>query len=124
MKKIVILGGGILGLSTAYYMAIAGAADIIVVLEPDPTHALAAAACSAGGARLMHGLRESIEMSRYGQEVYCKFASLMDVDGSPGEFLFPDYGYLYLARGSEDVAAIEQRWQVQKDAGVANELLD
>lgn len=124
MKKIVIVGGSIMGSSTAYHMAMAGAADRIVVVEPDPTYALAAAPRSAGGVRLMHGLRENIEMSRYGQEVYSNFASLMDVEGSPGEFLFREYGYLYLVRGSEDVAAIEQSWQVQKDAGVANELLD
>ena len=100
MKKIVIVGGGIMGSSTAYYMAIAGAADRIVVLEPDPTYALAAAVCSAGGARLMHGLCENIEMSRYGQEVYGKCASLVDVDGSPGGFLIPDYGYLHPVCGS------------------------
>ena len=124
MKKIVIVGGSIMGSSTAYNMATAGAADRILVVEPDPTYALAAAPRSAGGVRLMHGLRENIEMSRYGQEVYRNFASLKDVNGSPGEFLFRDYGYLYLVRGREDLAAIEKSWQVQKDAGVANELLD
>lgn len=49
MKKIVVVGGSIIGSSTAYHMAMAGAADRIVVVEPDPTYALAAAPRSAGG---------------------------------------------------------------------------
>ncbi|MEM8975544.1 MAG: FAD-binding oxidoreductase [Pseudomonadota bacterium] len=123
MKKIVIIGGSIMGSSTAYHMAMAGAADNIVVIEPDPTYGQAAAPRSAGGVRLMHGLRENIEMSRYGQEVYRNFASLMDVDGEPGEFLFREYGYLYLVAGREDVATAEQSWRLQTEAGVANEML-
>ncbi len=124
MKKIVIIGGSIMGSSTAYHMAMAGAADSIVVVEPDPTYGLAAAPRSAGGVRLMHGLSENIEMSRYGQEVYRNFATLMDVDGDPGEFPFREYGYLYLVAGSKDVAAAEESLKLQKDAGVANVLLD
>ncbi|MGI9424636.1 MAG: NAD(P)/FAD-dependent oxidoreductase [Hyphomicrobiaceae bacterium] len=123
MSHIVVIGGSIMGSSLAYHMAMAGHADALRVIEPDPTYALAAAPRSAGGVRLMHSLPENIEMSRYGQAVYRDFARLMDVDGEPGFFPFRDYGYLHLVTGSEAVAAAEENWRVQTSLGAENELL-
>jgi FAD-dependent oxidoreductase domain-containing protein 1 len=122
-KPIVIIGGSIMGSSLAYHLALAGHADRTIVIEPDPTYEWAAAPRSAGGVRLMHGLPENIEMSRYGRAFYKDFARLMDVDGEPGTFAFREYGYLYLVAGAEQVAAAEQSLQVQKAQGVANTLL-
>ncbi len=123
MSPIVVIGGSIMGSSLAYHMAVAGHADELIVIEPDPTYSLAAAPRSAGGVRLMHGLPENIEMSRYGQEVYRDFARLMDVDGEPGSFPFHEYGYLHLVAGPQEVAATEQNWRTQTSLGVNNELL-
>ena len=123
MSHIIVIGGSIMGSSFAYHMAMAGHADAIRVIEPDPTYALAAAPRSAGGVRLMHSLPENIEMSRYGQAVYRDFARLMDVDGEPGSFAFRDYGYLHLVAGSDAVATAEENWRVQTSHGAENELL-
>jgi glycine/D-amino acid oxidase-like deaminating enzyme len=124
MADIIIIGGSIMGSSIAYHLAQSGRAGHVCVIEPDPNYELAAAPRSSGGVRLMHGLPENIEMSRYGREVYKDFARLMDVDGLPGSFEFLEHGYLYLAAGSEQVAAAEESWQVQKDLGVPNDLID
>ncbi len=123
MSHVIVIGGSIMGSSFAYHMAMAGHADTLKVIEPDPTYELAAAPRSAGGVRLMHSLPENIEMSRYGQAIYRDFANLMDVDGEPGSFAFRNYGYLHLVAGSEAVAAAEQNWQVQTSLGAKNELL-
>lgn len=123
MAGIVVVGGSIMGSSLAYHMAMAGHADALLVVEPDPSYEWAAAPRSAGGVRLMHSLPENIEMSRYGQEVYRDFARLMDVDGEPGVFPFREYGYLHLVAGTKDVAAVERNWRTQTELGVANELL-
>ena len=113
-----------MGSSIAYHLGLAGAADRVRVVEPDPTYEWAAAPRAAGGVRLMHGLPENIEMSRYGREVYRNFAALMDVDGEPGTFPFLEYGYLYLVVGHEAVAEAQASLKVQREAGVPNELLD
>lgn len=105
-------------------MAMAGRAGDVCVIEPDPTYEWAAAPRSAGGVRLMYGLPENIEMSRYGREVFLDFARLMDVDGEPGVFPYRRHGYLYLASGSANVRGMETSFAVQTDQGVANELLD
>ena len=38
MAKIVIIGGGVIGSSIAYHLAMAGHAADVVVVEPDPTY--------------------------------------------------------------------------------------
>ena len=50
MESIVIIGGGIIGSSTAYHLAMAGLSDQVTVLEPDPTYEFAATPKSSGGA--------------------------------------------------------------------------
>jgi glycine/D-amino acid oxidase-like deaminating enzyme len=124
MADIVIIGGSIMGSSIAYHLAAAGKAGDVCVIEPDPTYEFAAAPRSSGGVRLMHGLVENIEMSRYGQEFYRDFANRVDVDGEPGRFDFLDYGYLHLLRGGEDIAAAEQNCALQNAHGASNEMID
>ncbi len=124
MADIIIIGGSIMGSSIAYHLAMTGRAGDVYVIEPDPTYEWAAAPRSSGGVRLMHGLFENIEMSRYGREVYKNFAQLMDVDGLPGSFDFLEHGYLYLVAGPDDVAAAEESWKIQTGLGVPNDLLD
>lgn len=124
MADIIIIGGSIMGSSIAYHLAMTGRAGDVCVIEPDPTYEWAAAPRSSGGVRLMHGLFENIEMSRYGREVYKNFAELMDVDGLPGSFDFLEHGYLYLVAGPDDVAAAEESWKIQTGLGVPNDLLD
>ena len=124
MADIIIIGGSIMGSSIAYHLGMTGRAGDVCVIEPDPAYEWAAAPRSSGGVRLMHGLVENIEMSRYGREVYKNFAQLMDVDGLPGSFDFLEHGYLYLVAGPDDVAAAEESWKIQTGLGVPNDLLD
>jgi glycine/D-amino acid oxidase-like deaminating enzyme len=51
MAKIAIIGGGVIGSSTAYYLASAGHAADVVVIEPDPTYEFAATPRATGGIR-------------------------------------------------------------------------
>ena len=124
MADIIIIGGSIMGSSIAYHLSVTGRAGEVCVIEPDPTYEWAAAPRSSGGIRLMHGLLENIEMSRYGREMYKNFAELMDVDGLPGGFEFLEHGYLYLVSGSKGVKEAEESWKLQTDLGVPNDLLD
>ena len=50
MERIVIVGGGIVGSCVAYHLALAGAAAVVTVVEPDPTYAFA----GFSGHGLMH----------------------------------------------------------------------
>ena len=87
-----------MGSSIAYHLSVTGRAGDVRVIEPDPTYEWAAAPRSSGGVRLMHGLIENIEMSRYGRQVYKNFTKMMDVDGLPGSFNFLENGFFEFLR--------------------------
>ena len=99
MAKIAIIGGGVIGSSIAYYLALAGHAADVVVIEPDPTYEFAATPRATGGIRQLFTVPENIRMAQYGHEVYGQFETLMAVDGDPAPIDFHREGYLWLGSG-------------------------
>ena len=106
-----------------HHMAIEGRTSDVIVVEPDPAYEFAAAPRSAGGIRLMYGLPENIEMSRYGR-VFRNFANLMDVDGALRCVRLPS---TWLSVPCERLTSgwrTELSCEVQRQAGVTNDLVD
>ena len=99
LAKVVIIGGGVIGSSIAYYLAQAGYAGGVVVVEPDPTYEFAATPPATGGIRQLYTVPENIRMSQYGHEIYGQFETLMAVDGEPARIDFHRAGYLWLGSG-------------------------
>jgi FAD-dependent oxidoreductase domain-containing protein 1 len=124
MKRIVIVGGGIMGSCIAYHLALAGAAADVVVVEPDPTYEFAATPRAVGGIRLQHALPENVEMSLYGDSVYSDFAN--KVTGGAVQFdpQFYRMGYLYMVRGAAQVAALNAIADMLEAKGVCLFRLD
>ena len=124
MAKIVIIGGGVIGSSTAYHLALAGHAADVVVIEPDPTYEFAASPRATGGIRQLFTVPENIRMAQYGHEIYGQFETLMAVDGEPARIDFHRMGYLWLGSGRDDVDALMANWRVQTAHDARVELLD
>lgn len=124
MPKIVIVGGGIMGSSIAYHLAKAGAAADVTVIEPDPTYQWAATPRSVGGVRLLQGLRQNAEMSLYGHDVYSRFHERVVVDGGSYGVELRKEGYMFLVRGADRAAALEADARMQRELGIAVEILD
>ena len=124
MAKIVIIGGGVIGSATAYYLALAGHAADVVVVEPDPTYEFAATPRATGGIRQLFTVPENIRMAQYGHEVYGAFETLMAVNGDPAPTDFHRQGYLWLGSGQADIDSPIANWQVQTAHDARVELLD
>jgi FAD-dependent oxidoreductase domain-containing protein 1 len=124
MTKIVIIGGGVIGSSIAYHLAVAGHAADVVVVEPDPTYEFAASPRATGGIRQLFTVPENIRMAQYGHEIYGQFETLMAVDGEPAPINFHGMGYLWLGSGKADVDALMANWRVQTAHDARVELLD
>jgi FAD-dependent oxidoreductase domain-containing protein 1 len=122
MQRRIIIGGGVVGSSTAYHLAMQGLADDVVVLEPDPTYEFAATPRSTGGVRVLFTTPENIRMSHYGHAVYGDFENLTAVDGESVNLGLKRRGYLYMCQGREHCDIIESNWKVQTAEG-ANALL-
>jgi len=124
MAKIVIIGGGVIGSSIAYNLAMAGHAADVVVIEPDPTYEFAASPRATGGIRQLFTVPENIRMAQYGHEIYGQFETLMAIDGEPAPINFHRMGYLWLGSGKADVDALMANWRVQTAHDARVELLD
>lgn len=124
MAKIGIIGGGVMGSSIAYHLAVAGHAADVVVIEPDPTYEFAATPRATGGIRQLFTVPENIRMVQYGHEIYGQFETLMAVDGEKAVIDFRREGYLWFGSGKDDVDALMANWRVQTAHDARVELLD
>jgi len=124
MGRIVIVGGGIMGSSTAYHLALAGLGADTVVIEPDPTYEFAATPRAVGGIRQLFSVPENIRQSQYGHEFYADFETRMAVDGEPAHIDLRRHGYMFLGSGAEDARVLEANWRIQTGEGARVLLLD
>jgi len=124
MSAIVIIGGGLMGSSIAYHLAKAGAAADTVVIAPDPTYEFAATPRAIGAVRFIQGLRENLEMSIFGREVYADFANYVETGDDPADAGFQQTGNMFLGQGSEALANLDANWKMQTDLGAGTEMLD
>ncbi len=120
---IAIIGGGIMGSFTAYFLSRTGAAGSVVVIEPDSTYERAATPKGAGGVRQLFSQPENIRMSKYSLKFYKDFAATMSIDDVAPDIDFNQRGYLFVA-GDAGAHQLEVNVQQQLREGVNAELLD
>ncbi len=115
--SVVIIGGGVHGLSTAYHLAKRGLNDVIV-LEKEPQLASGSTGLSAGGIRQQFSTEVNIRMSQYSVQRFERFQEERDAD--PG---FRQVGYLFLLSTREKVAIFRESVALQHHLGVGTEWL-
>lgn len=120
---IVIVGGGVIGSSAAYFLAASGNTGSIVVVEPDPVYEFAASPKASGGIRRLFSLPENIAMSQYSFDFYKNFASHVEVDGDAPDVAFKQQGYLFIET-PQGAAGLERNHRLQTSMGVNVDLLD
>jgi FAD-dependent oxidoreductase domain-containing protein 1 len=124
LKKadIIIVGGGVMGSSTAYSLRKNGFEGSILVFEKDPTYEYSSTARSAGGFRQLYSTSINIQLSRFSLEVYKNFADDMEIDGEKAEIDFKQRGYLFLAT-EQMLPAFTKQLALQNKLGVPSEIL-
>ena len=114
--RVVIVGGGVVGVSIAFHLAEAGVTDL-VLLE---AHALGSGSTckAAGGVRAQFSDRVNIELGMRSLEAFRSF------DSRPGgQIDLHEAGYLFLLDDAETVAAFEQNIALQNEFGVPSRLV-
>jgi glycine/D-amino acid oxidase-like deaminating enzyme len=61
---VAIIGGGVMGCSTAHFIKSMAPESAVAVVEPDPTYEYASTLRASGGCRVQFSRPENIEMSR------------------------------------------------------------
>lgn len=119
---IIIVGGGVMGSSTAYSLRKIGFNGRIIVFEKDPIYEFSSTPRSAGGIRQLYTTAINIQISRYSLQFYQKFPSTMQIDGEPFEINFRQRGYLFLGL-EQMMPALEKQKSLQNLYHVPSELL-
>ena len=115
--EVVIVGAGIMGVSTAYHLARLGAGRVIV-LERD-TVCSGSTALASGGIRHQYANRLGVELTTHSIVTYERFGEEFGVDPN-----FRQHGYLILIATEDELATARQSVALQRGMGVDVELLD
>lgn len=115
--SVVVIGGGVIGLSTAYHLASAGVRDVVLV---DQAEFGSGSTCkAAGGVRAQFSDPVNIELGHRSLDVFERFKELFRQ-----EIDLHQVGYLFLLDDPAHVAAFEANVALQNDLGVDTRMID
>lgn len=122
-SKVVIVGGGVIGSSIAYFLRASDPTVGVTVIERDPTYARSSSALSAASIRQQFSTPLSIQMSLYGIEFLRSIGERLDIDGNRPSIDLHEGGYLFLATPA-GVATLRDNHALQKQLGADISLLE
>jgi sarcosine oxidase, subunit beta len=115
--EVVVIGGGVIGVSIAFHLAEAGITDVVLV-ERDELGA-GSTSKAAGGVRAQFSDRLNIELGARSLQAFARFAQ------RPGQEIdLHRVGYLFLLCTAADVAAFERDVALQNELGVRSRLIE
>jgi len=115
--SVVIVGGGVIGLSTAYHLARAGVPDVLL-LERDELGS--GSTCrAAGGVRAQFSDAVNVELGLRSLRTFETFTQEFDQ-----EIDLHQVGYLFLLDQPEHVAAFEKNVALQNELGATSRMID
>jgi sarcosine oxidase subunit beta len=113
----VIVGGGIIGVSVAFYLARENFGRILLI-EKEPLLGTGATCKAAGGIRAQFSDRTNIQMSMLSEQVFARFKVETD-----HEALFDQVGYLFLLEDDEDIVRFKEAYKLQRSLNLDVALL-
>ncbi|WP_233836975.1 NAD(P)/FAD-dependent oxidoreductase [Paraburkholderia sp. ZP32-5] len=122
-SKVVIVGGGVIGSSIAYFLRLSNPTVGVTVVERDPTYARSSSALSAASIRQQFSTPLSIQMSLFGIEFLRSIGERLEVDGTRPSIDLHEGGYLFLATPAGE-ATLRENHALQKSLGADISLLD
>jgi glycine/D-amino acid oxidase-like deaminating enzyme len=115
--SVVVIGGGVMGLSTAYHLASAGVRDVVLVEQAD--FGSGSTCKAAGGVRAQFSDAVNIELGLRSLETFERFAQEFDQ-----EIDLHQVGYLFLLDQPHHLEAFEKNVALQKELGVTSRMID
>ena len=112
-RDVIIIGGGVIGSSTAYHLMSRDPQLKLTVVEPDPTYTQASSTLSLANIRIQFSLKENIQISQYTLDVLHDFDEAMAVDDNKPNIGYRPEGNLFIIdeRGQESA---EKAFELQK----------
>ena len=115
--NIVIIGGGVMGASVAYHLALKGC-ESVLLLERESFFGIEATGKCAGGVRYQFGSEINVRLSQLSLPMLDRFEEEL---GQPIDLRY--CGYLFLLTNEQDVSIFRQSVDMQRRLGVDTEWL-
>ena len=115
--EVVVIGGGIMGASTAYHLARRGCTDV-VVLESAEMFGLGSTGLNAGGVRYQFATEVNVELSKLSFNMMERFADEMDQ-----EISLRQCGYLFLLDSEKDLDQFRRNVALQNRLDVPSQVI-
>nr|WP_259295152.1 FAD-binding oxidoreductase [Paraburkholderia sp. DHOC27] len=122
-SKVVIVGGGVIGSSIAYFLRASDPTVSVTVIERDPTYARSSSALSAASIRQQFSTPLSIQMSLFGIEFLRSIGERLEIDGVKPSIDLHEGGYLFLATAAGE-ATLRENHALQTSLGADISLLN
>ncbi|ANN68671.1 NAD(P)/FAD-dependent oxidoreductase [Bordetella bronchialis] len=119
---VAIIGGGIVGSSTAFFLKQADPGLSVCVIEPDPSYEFASALRASGGCRVQFTCPENIAMSRFSIDFIKSFDRTMGTATQPANIDWVEGGYLFIVPPA-GIANLERNVRRQQAHGCTVDLL-
>jgi len=122
-KRVVVIGGGVMGSALAYWLTRLDPSISVTVVERDLTYAHASSALSAASIRQQFSTPVNIRVSQASIAFLRNAAAELAVDDDTPNIMLREAGYLYLAVPA-GAAELAQAHAVQKACGADIALMD
>jgi FAD-dependent oxidoreductase domain-containing protein 1 len=113
---VIIIGGGIMGSASAYFLMKYDDTLKVAVVERDPTYTHASTTLSASNVRIQFSLKENIQISQFASEFLERFEDEMEVESNKPKIYFQREGNLFL-KDQADRKETEEALALQKNLG-------
>jgi glycine/D-amino acid oxidase-like deaminating enzyme len=116
---IAIIGGGVVGSATAYYLKKRGFPGSVAIIEKDTTYQFGCTGRSLGGLRQQFSTPENNELSKFGLKL---MRNLKQEFGPDADVSFHENGYLIMA-SEEGLPILQENHRIQLANGADNIIL-
>lgn len=123
MRDVIVIGGGVMGASVAYWLTKLQPGLRVCVIERDPTHAHAATALSVASIRSQFSNPVNVKMSRFGVSFIRDFGAELGLEGGAGNLGLKENGYLFLGGAPEAPAVMSALAEMQRGLGAGTQVL-
>jgi len=120
---VIIIGGAIMGSSTAWWLTDLGFDGSVLVIERDPTYEMCSTAHTNSCVRQQFSTELNIKISQFTADFVTNIRDRMGGDDRIPDLPIHSYGYMYLANTEAFADTLRANQKIQRNAGAATQLM-